>query len=269
MGLIDGMTTEELTSGISRPRNKEIMRIYKDMELVEQPGSGMNRIMKVYAPDIFKISPNFFHVVLYFDNEHINDRENVPENVTERQKQILAFIEKNNKITANELGEGLSNKSVSNMKMFIDAKDAIVSGVDTENYLIVENNDFAYNTVTTRNADKLSIALNRGEKCLVSPLYTTFKVVDEKLLPEYLCLWFNRAEYDRYSQFNSWGSARELFAFDVLAETEIPIPSIEIQQSIVNIYNAYNERKNINKELKAQIKNICPILIKGSLEEGE
>lgn len=103
MGLSEGMTTEELTSGISRPRNREIMRIYKDMELVEQLGSGMNRIMKVYAPDIFKISPNFFHVVLYFDNEHINDRENVPENVTERQKQILAFIEKNNKITANEL----------------------------------------------------------------------------------------------------------------------------------------------------------------------
>lgn len=168
----------------------------------------------------------------------------------------------------NELGEGLSNKSVSNTKMFIDAKDAIVSGVDTENYLIVENNDFAYNTVTTRNADKLSIALNRGEKCLVSPLYTTFKVVDEKLLPEYLCLWFNRAEYDRYSRFNSWGSARELFAFDVLAETEIPIPSIEIQQSIVNIYNSYNERKAISEKLKTQIKDICPILIKGSLEEG-
>lgn len=60
-GLIDGMAKEELTSGISRPRNREIMRIYKDMELVEQLGSGMNRMMKSYKPDIFKISPNFCH----------------------------------------------------------------------------------------------------------------------------------------------------------------------------------------------------------------
>ncbi|MDO5575899.1 MAG: ATP-binding protein, partial [Fibrobacter sp.] len=65
-GLIDGMTKDELVSGISRPRNREIMRIYKDMELVEQLGSGMNRMMQSYSPDIFKISPNFFHVVLFY-----------------------------------------------------------------------------------------------------------------------------------------------------------------------------------------------------------
>lgn len=169
--------------------------------------------------------------------------------------------------TKNDLAEKLTNKSVSNMKMFIDAKDAIINGVDTKNYLIVENNDFAYNTVTTRNADKLSIALNRGYKCLVSPLYTTFKVIDEKLLPKYLCLWFNRAEYDRYSRFNSWGSARELFAFDTLSESAIPIPDIKIQRDIVSIFEAYNMRKEINEKLKSQIKDICPILIKGSLEE--
>ena len=169
--------------------------------------------------------------------------------------------------TKNDLAEKLTNKSVSNMKMFIDAKDAIINGVDTKNYLIVENNDFAYNTVTTRNADKLSIALNRGYKCLVSPLYTTFKVIDEKLLPKYLCLWFNRAEYDRYSRFNSWGSARELFAFDTLSESAIPIPDLKIQRDIVSIFEAYNMRKKINEKLKTQIKDICPILIKGSFEE--
>lgn len=168
----------------------------------------------------------------------------------------------------NENAETLPNRSVSNKKVFIDAKEAIVNGVDTKNYVVVESYDFAYNTVTTRNADKLSIALNTSEKCLVSPLYTTFRVAKEGLLPEYLCLWFNRSEYDRHARFESWGSARELYPFDTLANTKIPIPDVSIQQSVVNILTVYNTRKAINEKLKAQIKDICPILIKGSIEEG-
>ena len=168
----------------------------------------------------------------------------------------------------NENAELLPNKSVSNLKVFIEAKEAVVNGVDTTNYLIVELYDFAYNTVTTRNADKLSIALNTSEKCLVSPLYNTFRVANKDLLPEYLCLWFNRNEYNRYARFASWGSARELYPFETLAETEIPIPSVEIQKNIVNIYKTYQERKALSEKLKAQIKDVCPILIKGSIEEG-
>lgn len=163
--------------------------------------------------------------------------------------------------------ENLKNRAVSNTKMFVDAKEAVVSGVETSNYLIVNEREFAYNTVTTRNADKLSIALNNRERCLVSPLYTTFRVCSDKLLPEYLCLWFNRDEYDRFARFNSWGSARELFSLETLAQTEIPIPNKIIQQSIVDIYRVYKERHEINEQLKQQIKNICPILIKGAVEE--
>lgn len=168
----------------------------------------------------------------------------------------------------NEIGLNLKNRSVSNTKVFIDAKDAVVSGVDTHQYLIVEKGDFAYNTVTTRNADKLSIALNKEERCLVSPIYTSFRVTEDKLLPEYLLLWFQRSEYDRYARFDSWGSAREIFAFETLAETEIPIPEATIQQSIVDILLACEERRKLHEQLKAQIKDICPILIKGSIEEA-
>lgn len=181
-------------------------------------------------------------------------------------KQIAEYLVETKQKNENE--EPLPNRSVSNTKVFIDAKEAVVSGVDTKNYLVVEKNDFAYNTVTTRNADKLSIALNTEGRCLVSPLYTTFRVVKEGLLPEYLCLWFNRSEYDRYARFESWGSARELYSFDTLAETKIPIPDISTQQSIVNIYKSYSERRTINERLKLQIKDMCPILIKGSIEEA-
>jgi type I restriction enzyme S subunit len=53
-----------------------------------------------------------------------------------------------------------------------------------------------------------------------------------------------------------------------MCDVEIPVPPIEIQQDIVNIYEVYLARKEINEKLKSQIKDICPILIKGSIEES-
>ena len=76
-----------------------------------------------------------------------------------------------------------------------------------------------------------------------------------------------RSDFDRYARFHSWGSARETFNFDDMCAVEIPIPDTKIQQYIVNIYIAYQLRKEINEQLKMQIRDICPVLIKGSLEE--
>lgn len=81
-------------------------------------------------------------------------------------------------------------------------------------------------------------------------------------------MFFNRTEFDRYARFHSWGSARETFTWNDLIEVKIPIPDIAIQKSIAEMYTVYNKRKKINEQLKAQIKNICPILIRGSLEDG-
>ena len=77
-GLIDGMSKEELVSGCSRPRNREVMRIFKDIELVEQLGSGMNRMMHVYTPEIFSVSPNFFHTVFTYKSLGSENVPNVP-----------------------------------------------------------------------------------------------------------------------------------------------------------------------------------------------
>ena len=89
-----------------------------------------------------------------------------------------------------------------------------------------------------------------------------------KLLPGYLNIFFSRAEFDRYARFNSWGSARETFDWSEICDVKIPIPDIKIQQYLVNIYTVYQLRREINEQLKAQIKDICPILIKGSIEEA-
>lgn len=159
------------------------------------------------------------------------------------------------------------NKAASIEKTLVDTH-ANLNGVDIRNYLIVRERQFAYNTVTTRNGDKISIALNDSSDCLVSPIYTVFDVDNTALVPEYLMLWFKRSEFDRYARYHSWGSAREMFSFDDMSEVQIPIPDIKVQKAIAEIYSVYTKRKKTNEQLKEQIKNICPIFIKGSVEEA-
>lgn len=160
-------------------------------------------------------------------------------------------------------------RGVSIEKKFIDTK-ANMEGVSLKPYAVVNPNEFAYVTVTSRNGEKISLARNdSNETYICSSSYLVFKVNDTKeLIPEYLSMLFERREFNRYARFHSWGSARETFDWDRMCEVRIPVPDIEIQQDIVNIFNAYKERKKINEKLKAQIKDICPILIKGSIEEG-
>lgn len=157
---------------------------------------------------------------------------------------------------------GLSTK-----KEFREAQSR-VNRNELGNYKIVHHGDFAF-VPTTDTWKVLAFALNTFEKDLVvSPIYEVFSVDKDKLLPKYLANWLSREEFDRYARFHSWGSARENFSFDDMRNVQIPILDISIQKVIVDIYNIYKERKVINEKLKAQIKDICPILIKGSTEEA-
>lgn len=123
---------------------------------------------------------------------------------------------------------------------------------------------------TTHNEKVFAYAFNNTSKdIVVSSVNEVFSVDEENLLPEYLCMFFNRKEFDRYARFHSWGSARETFTWNDLCEVEIPIPDIQIQQYVANIFKVYQLRKKISKNLKEQIRNICPILIKGSIDEGK
>lgn len=159
-------------------------------------------------------------------------------------------------------------RGVSIKKEFIRTK-ADMQDVSLKPYLLVNSNSFCYVPVTSRNGDKITLAYNfSNETYIVSSSYIVFKVEDEKKLwPQYLMMFFNQPEFDRYARFNSWGSARETFDWEEMCDVQIPIPDIGIQKSIVNIYKVYNKRKYINDRLKQQIKDICPILIRGSLEE--
>lgn len=167
---------------------------------------------------------------------------------------------------------GLTLKSVRGIatsKSFIDTK-ANMDGVPLSNYKLVAPREIAFIPDTSRRGDKISIALNTScETYLVSSISTVFSTDCDSLLPEFLFVFFSRTEFDRYARFNSWGSARETFDWETLCDVQIPIPDIKIQEAIAELYTVYNTRKKINEQLKAQIKDICPILIRGSLEEKE
>lgn len=161
----------------------------------------------------------------------------------------------------------LKIQGISNLKKFSDSNSR-VDGVDTSKYLRIDPKEFGYSPIHINDG---SIAFNDSNNSfLLSPIYKTFKVIDEsKLLSEYLMLWFSRNEFTRYCWFYAFGSARDTFEWNQLCELKIPIPNLKIQKSIVNIYKCYLRRKEISEKLKEQIKNICPILIKGSIEEAK
>ena len=127
---------------------------------------------------------------------------------------------------------------------------ANIVGTDLSSYKIVRTGQFAYGPVTSRNGEKISIALLDGEDCIISSSYTVFEVIDKEVLsPEYLMLWFSRPEFDRYARYKSHGSVREIFDWNELCAVELPVPSIEEQKNIVKAYRTITERIELKKRI--------------------
>ena len=169
-----------------------------------------------------------------------------------------------------EVNERNSNLQITNVQgvnsssSFGETK-ANTMGLDFSNYKTVKAGQFAYNPSRINLG---SIALLNCENCIVSPMYIVFQINNgNKLLPEYLMLWLSRKEFQRSTLFYATGSVRDTFTFDLMKEVQIPIPDIKVQKAIAEIFAVYTTRKQINERLKEQIKNICPILIRGSLAE--
>ncbi|WP_199691674.1 restriction endonuclease subunit S [Blautia sp. TF12-31AT] len=146
---------------------------------------------------------------------------------------------------------------------------ANINGVDLSKYKIVRKGQFVFSGMQTGRDKCIRIALfDKDEPVIISPAYTVLEIKDNSVLVEYIMMWFLRKEVDRLGWFMSDGSIRTNLDMDRFYEIEIPVPDLNVQKSIVQIYNAYNERRDINEKLKEQIKDICPILIKGSIEEA-
>lgn len=143
-------------------------------------------------------------------------------------------------------------------------------GTDMSSYKVVEPRQFAYGPVTSRNGDKVSIALYKdGEKAIVSQAYTIFEVTNKlELLPEYLMMWFRRPEFDRYARFKSHGSAREIFSWEEMCDVELPIPPIDQQRKIVAEYNAIQQRIKLNEQLIVKLEETAQAIYRKMFVDG-
>ena len=168
----------------------------------------------------------------------------------------------------NGSGEITNVQGINITKQFMPSV-ADTNGVNLKKYKVVQQGQFAYSGMQTGRDECIRVALYQGDDpIIISPAYTVLQVKDATVLSEYIMVWFSRKESDRRGWFMSDASIRSNLDLDRFYETELPVPELKVQRAIVEIYNAYIMRRNIGEQLKAQIKDICPILIKGSMEEN-
>jgi len=168
----------------------------------------------------------------------------------------------------NSSGEITDVQGINIFKQFMPSV-ANTTGVDLTKYKVVQKGQFAYSGMQTGRDECIRIALYTGDRpIIISPAYTVMVLTDDTVLPEYVMIWFSRKEIDRLGWFMSDASIRTNLELERFFEIEIPVPSLEIQKSIAEIYSVYVNRRDINEKLKAQINSICPILIRGSLSDG-
>ena len=143
---------------------------------------------------------------------------------------------------------------------------ANVIGTDMSTYKIVERGQFAYGPFTSRNGDKVSIALlGDCDTDIISQAYTVFEVIDtDKLLPEYLMMWFRRPEFDRYARFHSHGSAREVFDWEEMCDVRLPVPPIERQREIVAEYETLTRRIHLNEQIIQRLEDTAQALYRNT-----
>lgn len=186
-------------------------------------------------------------------------------NVTYRPLgEFIKLVDERNKDLKVKNLQGLSIE-----KKFIPSI-ANTIGTDMSTYRVVKPRQFAYGPVTSRNGDKVTVALYKGEEsAIISQAYLVFEITDfNQLLPEYLMMWFLRPEFDRYARFHSHGSAREIFDWDELCATQIPVPPIEEQHHIVEQYNAVQRRIDIQTKLITKLQDTAQALYKKTFVDG-
>ena len=190
-----------------------------------------------------------------------------------RKYKLGDLVEQYDEINQNgEFTEIDDLQGINSNKYFQECKSN-KNDIDLFRYRICRHGMFSYNRATSRNGEKISIALRTGDDCIVSPSYYCFRVKDEEVLcPEYLDIWFKRPVFDRYARFNSWGSATEFFTFDDFCATEIMLPSLPEQRKIVHDYQVITDRiellRKMNEKLEEQIMAVYHQTFDGVCRDG-
>lgn len=146
----------------------------------------------------------------------------------------------------------------------------VTSGEDLTKYKVVQKHQFACNLMHVGRDVAIPVALNNmAESFTISPAYLVFEINTEEIIPEFFMIWFSREETDRMAWFMCDSNIRGGMDKRRFYDMTIPVPPKEEQLVLVEMYEALRIRKEINEKLKTQIKDLCPILIKGSIEEAQ
>lgn len=233
--------------------------------------------IEVDLPDI-RVQQKF--VAIY--NSILSNQKNYDQGLSDLQSTYAALIDKikhsSKKIPVgdiliekdvrNESGSINNVQGINITKQFMPSV-ADINGIDLSKYKVVTKGQFAFSGMQTGRDVCIRIALYNGEApIIISPAYNVFEVKDHRVIPEYFMMWFTRSESDRHGWFMSDSSVRSNLDLDRFYETMIPVPDEGTQKAIVDIYRTYADRRKINEQLKSLVKDICQILIRGSLQYG-
>lgn len=188
-------------------------------------------------------------------------------------------LENNKQMEYKRLGDYIRPVDVRNRELKVNLSQGICNAKyfqnpkqvaeNPETHKIVGTGQFAYNRATTRNGDKISIALREGPDCTVSSAYQVFEIVDEnRLNPRYLMMWFKRPEFDRYAIYYSHGSAHEFFEYEAMCDVMLPVPSIDRQREIVSEYETLSNRIRLNEQMIANLEETAQALYRKMFVDG-
>jgi type I restriction enzyme S subunit len=151
-----------------------------------------------------------------------------------------------------------------NVNKFFMPSVANIIGTDLTNYKIVQRHQFACNRMHVGRDYRIPISLsNNDEPFMVSPAYDVFEIKDtEKLIPEYLMMWFFRAEFDRNAWFYTDADVRGGLNWKAFCEMQLRIPSPEKQQEIVAEYNTVQNHINLNKKFVQKLEETAQAIYK-------
>mgnify|MGYP006081906659 CR=1 FL=1 len=227
--------------------------------------------IEVKIPD-YKIQKEL--VTVY--NSIISRKEKANKNISKLKKILKDFFQtaQGEKVQlGNYISENKERNEENITKNYLGIsikKKFITSRLDQESFSslmkhkIIKKNYFSFITTTSRNGEKISIALSDNELAIVSATYVVFKVKDNKKLKEkYLMLYFKENEFDRYVRYHSWGSARETFGWEDMKKVLLHIPDIKKQESIIEIGDIISLNEKLVKKYDSMILKICPIFVKG------
>ena len=102
----EGLSEEDFFDGVSIPRNREVMRVYRDLELVEQLGSGVPRILESYGRECFRFMDNFIRMT-FPASEEVVPQSGLVDGLVESQRKIVELVNANPKISKKEMSKSI------------------------------------------------------------------------------------------------------------------------------------------------------------------